>query len=114
MWNIFALQEQSALALLTCDDGSEYKVYGCFNAKLMEVNTRLVQQPELLATEGDGFVAVALPKMENIDAIKAALLTAEQYADLLKRDETQSTTTDKTEITGVEGDTRLEEEPHSN
>lgn len=99
------IQAQSALALLTCNDGTEYKVYGCFNAKLMEVNTRLVEHPELLATEGDGFVAVALPKMENIDAIKAALLTAEQYAELRRRDECTTTTVDedgKTELTTAE------------
>lgn len=94
-------QAQSALAVLTCNDGTEYKVYGCFNAKLMEVNTRLVDKPELLATEGDGFVAVALPKMENIDAIKAALLTAEQYAELRKRDEFAMTTEEGDAETGL-------------
>lgn len=72
------------MALLTCADGSEYKVYGCFNSKLLEVNTRLVKQPELLAEEGDGYVAVGLPKPENIEAIKSALITVEQYAELTK------------------------------
>lgn len=58
----------------------------------MEVNVRLTAKPELLGTEGDGYVAVALPKMENIDAIKATLLSAEQYAELLESDAADSET----------------------
>lgn len=54
----------------------------CLNAKLIEVNQRIVARPELLALEGDGYVAIGLPKMENIDSIKDKLLTAEQYRAL--------------------------------
>lgn len=54
----------------------------CLNAKLIEVNQRIVERPDLLALEGDGYVAVGLPKIENIDSIKEKLLTEEQYRAL--------------------------------
>lgn len=79
------LQPPSALAILTCRDGSEYKVLSCVTAKLIEVNGNIAERPELLAIPGDGYVAVCLPKPENCEAIKAGLLSVDQYAVLNQR-----------------------------
>lgn len=70
----------------------------------MEVNTRLVERPELLAAEGDGYVAAALPKMENIDAIKAGLFSVEQYAELQLKTTTVSTPEESQPILATERD----------
>lgn len=79
------LQPPSALAILSCRDGSEYKVLSCVTAKLIEVNGKIIESPELLTIPGDGYVAICLPKPENCEAIKASLLTVDQYAALKQR-----------------------------
>jgi len=80
------LQAESTLALLTTESGETYKVPSCIRGKLVEVNTALVEEPKLLEKlpEGAGYFAILLPKIENCDAIKASLLTQEQYEERLK------------------------------
>ncbi|XP_016937631.3 protein Abitram [Drosophila suzukii] len=80
------LQAESTLALLTTESGETYKVPSCIRGKLVEVNTSLVEEPKLLEQlpEGAGYFAILLPKIENCDAIKASLLTQEQYEERLK------------------------------
>lgn len=64
------------------------------------MNTRLREHPELLTEEGDGYVAVGLPKPENIDAIKGALLTTEQYEELTTKLEQAEKSEGNAESTG--------------
>lgn len=78
------LQPNSALAIITCADGSTYKVESCITAKLLEMNERVVQKPELLGTEGEGYIAVVLPKLQQCESIKSKLLTQEQYNEYSK------------------------------
>lgn len=73
------LQPTSTLAIIKCSDGTEYNIVSCITGKLIEINSKLLQNPELIKTEGDGYVAVVLPKPENCDGIKAKLLTELQY-----------------------------------
>lgn len=74
------VQADSTLALVTCEDGSVFKVRGCVQGKLVEVNQRVVQDAGLLAREGDGFIAVVMPKPEQCEAIKGKLIKREEYA----------------------------------
>lgn len=74
------LQPDTALAVIKCKDGSEYKIISGINGRLLEVNDRLEQDLSKLAIEGVGYVAVVLLKPENCEKVKASLLTAEQYA----------------------------------
>uniref|UniRef100_A0A182K407 Protein Abitram n=1 Tax=Anopheles christyi TaxID=43041 RepID=A0A182K407_9DIPT len=67
------LQADSTLALVTCVDDSVYK------SKLVEVNERIVNRPELMQLSGEGFVAIVMPKKEHIDALKERLLCEETY-----------------------------------
>ncbi|KAH8383831.1 hypothetical protein KR009_010726 [Drosophila setifemur] len=80
------LQAESTLALLTSESGETYKIPSCIRGKLVEVNTAVVEDPKLLEQlpEGAGYFAILLPKIENCDAIKASLLTQEQYEERLK------------------------------
>lgn len=80
------LQADSALAILTCNDGSEYKVISAITCKLIEVNQNVVENPKLLSIEGDGYIAIGLPKPESCDKIKNTLLTKEQYLDLISNE----------------------------
>lgn len=73
------LQMDSTLALVTCEDGSVYKVRGCVQGKLVEVNQRVVNDLDLLQQEGDGYVAVVMPKPEQCETIKKKLISQEEY-----------------------------------
>ena len=73
-----ALQPDSTLAILTSDNVN-YKVPSCIRSKLIEVNDKLPNKPELLGQEGDGYLAIVLPKPENCEDIKTSLLTQEQF-----------------------------------
>ncbi|XP_055587782.1 protein Abitram [Uranotaenia lowii] len=72
------IQADSTLALLTCKDGSVFKIRGCVQGKLVEVNQRVIKDIDRLAVEGEGFIAIVMPKPEQCEAIKAKLLTKEQ------------------------------------
>lgn len=76
------LQPTSALAIVTCKDETQFRVVSCITGKLIEVNERLIDNPELLAQEGDGYVAICLPKIENCDNIKQSLISGEEYEKL--------------------------------
>lgn len=75
------LQMDSTLALITCEDGTVYKVRGCIQGKLVEVNKRVVENISLLRDEGDGYIAVVMPKPEQCEAIRAKLLSRDAYVD---------------------------------
>lgn len=73
------LQTNSTVAIIKCKDDTEYRIQSCILGKLIEVNNRLVEHPELLEIEGTGFIATVLPKPENCDSIKESLFTEIQY-----------------------------------
>lgn len=73
------LQPLTTIALITCSDGSEYKVLSCITGKLLEVNERLTGELSKLSTEGNGYIAVVLCKPENCDKIKSSLLSEAAY-----------------------------------
>lgn len=73
------LQPLSTLAIVTCADGSEYKVISTITGKLVEVNERLHQNLKLIGVDGDGYIAVVLPKIEKCADIKSQLLSEEEY-----------------------------------
>lgn len=77
------LQPNSKIAVITCHDESEYKISSCIYGNLIETNERIVADPELIQQEGDGFIAIVLPKIEQMAKIKDSLLTQTQY-DMLK------------------------------
>lgn len=64
------LQEKTQLAVVKCKDGSEYKVVSCLPGKLVEVNKGLLENPELLKKEGDGYIAIILPKQDVLKSHK--------------------------------------------
>lgn len=73
------LQQDSAIAVITDNNNVTYKVPSCIQGKLIEVNERVVKNVSLLGVEGDGYIAVVLPKPEHCEEIKSSLMTEEQY-----------------------------------
>ncbi|XP_063232961.1 protein Abitram [Bacillus rossius redtenbacheri] len=80
------LQAMSVLCVVECDDGSRYKVFSCLTGKLVEVNERLVEQPQLVAErpQSEGFVAIVLPNFKNWEQQRNGLLTEAQYQEHLR------------------------------
>lgn len=76
------LQPTSALAIVTCNDDTQYKIVSCITGKLTEVNERLTESPQLLTQEGDGYVAICLPKIDKAEDIKQTLISEESYKQL--------------------------------
>ncbi|KAJ8676404.1 hypothetical protein QAD02_012191 [Eretmocerus hayati] len=81
------LQNNSNLCRLICDDGSSYMVKCCMIGKLIEVNLRLMENPELLKLEPElgGYIALALPNLKHFEKIKKSLLTKEQYKEAMEK-----------------------------
>lgn len=73
------LQTNSCLAIVTCDDDSTYRIGSGVQGKLVEVNERLLQNPKLIGTDGHGYIAVILPKLEKAKDQLAQLATEEEY-----------------------------------
>ena len=79
------VQPNTTLALVTCNDDTEYKVLSCITGKLIEANTRLIENVSIIGEEGLGHVAVCLPKVEHCDSLKSSLLTEEQYQEAIEK-----------------------------
>jgi len=74
------LQPTTAVALITCKDGSEYKVVSGIYGKLLEVNDRLEGESlHKLNIPGTGYIAIVLCKPENADKVKDSLVPADKY-----------------------------------
>uniref|UniRef100_A0A182NFJ0 Actin-binding transcription modulator n=1 Tax=Anopheles dirus TaxID=7168 RepID=A0A182NFJ0_9DIPT len=73
------LQADSTLALVTCEDDSVYKLRSCVQGKLVEVNERVVAEPEIMRLNGEGYVAIVMPKIEHCDSLKEKLLSHDAY-----------------------------------
>uniref|UniRef100_A0A2M4APC9 Putative glycine cleavage system h protein n=1 Tax=Anopheles triannulatus TaxID=58253 RepID=A0A2M4APC9_9DIPT len=73
------LQADSTIALVTCQDDTVYKIRSCVQGKLVEVNERITADPELMKIEGEGYVAVVMPKIEHCATMKTKLVSDDAY-----------------------------------
>lgn len=74
-----ALQPNSTIAIVECKDGSEYRIQSCVTGKLIEMNKKINDDPDILKNEERGYIAILLIKPENTDFIKDNLFTKVQY-----------------------------------
>lgn len=78
------LQATSCLAVITCTDDSVYRVSSTITGKLVEVNERLLLNPQLIGQDGHGYIAIVLPKLEKCKEQLNKLVTEEEYQAKLK------------------------------
>lgn len=83
------LQPQSCLAIVTCQDDTTYRIASVVQGKLVEINERLLTNPELIGINGDGYVAVVLPKLNQCKQQLDPLATEEEYQAKLKENESE-------------------------
>lgn len=79
------LQNTSCLAVITCEDESEYRISSTIQGKLIEVNERLLSNPKLIGQDGHGYIAIVLPKLERCKELLEKLATEEEYKAKLKQ-----------------------------
>ncbi|KAL6283449.1 hypothetical protein ACE6H2_014378 [Prunus campanulata] len=77
------LESNSALCKV-CSKDATYIVRCCVKGSLLEVNDRLIKQPELLnsAADREGYIAIIMPKPADWLKVKDSLLGLEEYKKL--------------------------------
>ena len=71
----------SVLAVVSCDDGTQWPVKAAVPSKLLEINPRVVADPSLLQRmpRTEGFLGIVRPLPEKLCLIKESLLSKEEY-----------------------------------
>jgi len=79
----------SAVCEVQCTDGSSYIVQAGVRGKLVEINDRLLSNPQLAAThaQSEGFLAVILPKLHEAEYAVKTLMSREQYNQFHENDQ---------------------------
>lgn len=101
------LQSNSNLCCLTCTDGSSYMIKCCMIGKLIEVNTRLIEDPELLKQEPHfgGYIAIVLPNLKHLDKLKEKLLDQVSYEQAIRKRKEEK----ENQVLEIENDKRANE-----
>ncbi|KAL6511887.1 hypothetical protein OROGR_021484 [Orobanche gracilis] len=73
--------ESNTALCKVCTRDASYIVRCCVKGSLLEVNERLIEQPELLNTspEREGYIAIIMPKPSDWPKAKASLLDSARY-----------------------------------
>ncbi|XP_025207781.1 protein Simiate [Melanaphis sacchari] len=75
------VQAGSTLCKVLCSDGEEHKILSAVPGKLVEMNSKLAETPNIMLNKPDdlGFIAIVLPHKQRFEKIRDGLLTKEQY-----------------------------------
>ncbi|XP_026808400.1 protein Simiate [Rhopalosiphum maidis] len=75
------VQAGSTLCKVYCSDGEEHKILSAIPGKLVEMNSKLAETPNIMLNKPDdlGFIAIVLPQKQRFEKIRDGLLTKEQY-----------------------------------
>lgn len=75
------VQAESTLCIVHCSDGEEHKILSAIPGKLVEMNRKLAETPNIMLDKPDdlGFIAIILPQKQRFEKIRDGLLTKEQY-----------------------------------
>ncbi|XVE56199.1 hypothetical protein DITRI_Ditri03aG0218600 [Diplodiscus trichospermus] len=76
--------ESNTALCKVCTSDDQYIVRCCVKGSLLEVNDRLIKQPELLKSSADreGYIAIIMPKPADWLKVKASLLSLEEFKKL--------------------------------
>jgi len=78
------LQQGEPLCIIRCADGSAHPVHCCIRGKLIEINQRLVQEPDLLRTHHltEGWIAILMPKITEYATLLEHLQPLDNAGDV--------------------------------
>ncbi|KAF8030370.1 hypothetical protein BT93_E2724 [Corymbia citriodora subsp. variegata] len=76
--------ESNTMLCKVCTKSDSYVVRCCVKGSLLEVNERLIKQPNLLNSSADreGYIAIIMPRPADWLKVKATLLGLEEYKRL--------------------------------
>ncbi|GMJ02739.1 hypothetical protein like AT1G75980 [Hibiscus trionum] len=76
--------ESNTALCKVCTNDASYIIRCCVKGSLLEVNERLIKQPELLNSSADreGYIAIIMPKPADWHKVKASLLSLEEFKKL--------------------------------
>ncbi|KAI9906359.1 hypothetical protein PsorP6_004774 [Peronosclerospora sorghi] len=71
----------TVICILKCKSGREFTLYSCIRGSLIEVNERLIKDPELLKRkhQSDGYLIIIQPKKLEVAEIQESLLSKTEY-----------------------------------
>jgi len=71
----------SPLCKVTCEDDSQFVIYCGIRGNLVEMNNRLLEDPQLLTQyeNGEGFIAIVMPRLHEADKMMDKLLDEENF-----------------------------------
>ncbi|CCI41217.1 unnamed protein product [Albugo candida] len=92
------------LCRIRCHSGRVYEIPSCIRGALLEINERLVDQPELLKHPAEGYLVVVQPKVAEIYGIQQNLVPMGDY-ELLRSNLVSSN--DSKVAAGEESECRL-------
>ncbi|KAJ3663169.1 hypothetical protein Zmor_007475 [Zophobas morio] len=74
------LQPDSILCHLETVDGARYPVHACVYGKLLEINSRVIKEPNFLLDDlNEGFLAIILPDLRRHEENVKSLKSVEEY-----------------------------------
>ncbi|KAK9063936.1 hypothetical protein SSX86_017808 [Deinandra increscens subsp. villosa] len=76
--------ESNTALCKVCTNNASYIVRCCIKGSLLEVNERLLKQPELLnsAADREGYIAIIMPKPADWQKIKDSFISFDEYKKL--------------------------------
>lgn len=85
------VQPQSKVCLIHCENGQIWKVVPAIRGRIIEINERLMKEPDLLRQQPgtEGFIAIILPKYSENSTVCSHLLTKEEYEAKMKKSQDQ-------------------------
>lgn len=81
-----------------------FLIYSCLNAKLIEINENIVSDPKLVQDkpQGDGFIAILYPKIDNLNEQLKELISHEEYERALLERSSSSNVNESADKTNTE------------
>jgi len=76
------MSPRDMICTVNVSDGSSFKLFACVRGSIIEINKRLVEEPELLTSDpqGSGYVAILQPKLAEKGAIGQACMEFDKEA----------------------------------
>ena len=76
------LDEKAILCFIECESGETYTIRSCIKGKLVAINQKVVENPQLILEKspGEAHLAIILTKIpDGIAELKSRLLSEEEY-----------------------------------
>ena len=84
------VDERAILCYIECESGETFSVKSCVKGKLISINQKVVENPNLIIdkSSGEAHLAIILTKIpEGIDDLKSRLVSEQEYCSITSSDQ---------------------------